>query len=148
MSHTRRLACLGLLLVSARVEARGCHELSKIVGQQRCERFASWDVSKAHAWVSSLGPSFEINPMAGSHFSVSATDAQGSVHRFSVAGRDLQDHSWAAAPLTFRLTMFPRRIFYFGGEVLCPGSVGFVSGAPHPSSDANATDPPPMPWTV
>ena len=93
MSHTRRLACLGVLLVSARVEARGCHDASNIVGQQHCERFGRWDVSTSHARVTSLGPSFEINPMAGSHFSVAATDAQGSVRRFSVAGRDLQDRN-------------------------------------------------------
>jgi hypothetical protein len=70
MSHAWRLVCLGLLLFSARAEARGCHEVSEIVGEQRCSHFGIWDVSHSPALVISLGSSVELNPLIGSRFSV------------------------------------------------------------------------------
>jgi hypothetical protein len=122
--------------MGARAEARGCHDVSEIVGMQRCTRFGRWDVSHSHAWVISIGPSVDVNPIIGSRFSVSATRAQGSVPLFALSGRDFQDRAVAIAPYTLRVTLFPRRIFYLGIEALWPGAFGVLSGQVHPTSDA------------
>jgi hypothetical protein len=135
MSNAWRLVCLGLLLCGGRAEARGCYDVSEIVGMQRCTRFGHWDVSHSHAWVISIGPSVDVNPMIGSRFSVSAAGAHGPVPLFAISGRDFQDRGVAIAPYTFRVTMFPRRVFYLGIEALWPGSVGVLSGPVHPTSD-------------
>jgi hypothetical protein len=138
MSNAWRLVCLGLLLCGGRAEARGCHDASEIVGMQRCTRFGRWDVSHSLAWVVSIGPSFDINPMIGSRFSVSAAGANGPVPLFAISGRDFQDRGVSIAPYTFRLTLFPRRVFYFGMEAVWPGSVGVLSGPVQPTSDRRA----------
>jgi hypothetical protein len=136
-SNAWRLVCLGLLLISARAEARGCSEVSEIVGKQRCTRFGYWDVSHSHAWVLSLGSSVDINPMIGSRFSVLAVGQQGPVRLSGIAGRDFSDRGVAIAPLAVRVTMFPRRIFYLGIEAEL-GSFGAPSGPAQPTSDLDA----------
>jgi len=119
------LLCLPILLVAARAEARGCHEVSEIVGKQRCQRFGgAWDVEDVTPWVLSLGPSIARFSEPGVTFAGTVTGPHTAGWPFAVRGADLG--RWTSVSPTMRLSFFPVRVLYVGVE----GQTGVMSQLP------------------
>jgi hypothetical protein len=114
--RTALLHVLLMIACAAHAHAKGCSEVSKVVGQQRCSRFGSgWDISQNPIPITiELGLVATQMPLKHLRLGGNIYD-QNSQKPFLLPAGTVPD-TWAAA-LDVRVLVFPtKRILYVGVE--------------------------------
>ncbi len=112
------LVALAIALAATPADAKGCHEVSDVVGLQRCARYGQWsrDADQLRVWI-------DVDYF---HHSFVATPFTLGTAALSTAPQS-NDFSTAASGVAFRGLFGFGRFAYVGGEMLAGG----ISRMPH-----------------
>jgi len=107
---------IAIVLAAAPADAKGCHEVSNVVGLQHCSRYGMWsrDADQPRVWID---VDYFHHSFVASPFTLGAT----------ALATTQEDFSTAASGAAFRTLFGIGRFAYVGGEMLGGG----ISQMPH-----------------